>query len=401
MSFVGLKNFIQNREGFFAGMIGVTAKKPPIAFDGFVYIDYEAQTLEVWENGAYIVIASGGGGGLTLQDVTTNGITTDRGMQVIGGGGFFTSDPGLLIYFDGSATFLNSYLGGGVYGGMELLASYITLLATGDINLTSASGNTNVNLNTVGGTGRTQVFGNDARYDQDYSAGYTARSIPDKAYTDAFATAAVTALLGNNGITRTGNNFGLGGTITATTILSNNNQTLWIGTRGQAGGTAIQQINSTGAAVMNIGVVNVANAFGNYLRIDGQTNIITVFSSNGGLRNAADYSASFVLESLITKRYGDNLQATAVKTGQTTITGNGVTTSFTVTHGAGFTPTAVVLSAVGAPTTFTGTMGEVANLMGFLGTDTYTATQFTIKLSPAIVASFGLNSQTVYYTCYR
>lgn len=145
-----------------------------------------------------------------------------------------------------------------------------------------------------------------AKYAADYSTFYDARSLTDKNYVDNHYTA-------GNSLTKTGGVFSLGGTMNGNVSINSNasnTNSFIIG-----GTTRPQTIQLNGG--------NILTNYGNITINDTQTSITRnatnpssfvmsstgmVFSdllNNKGVTYAADYSANFTTESLITKRYTD------------------------------------------------------------------------------------------------
>lgn len=233
-------------------------------------------------------------------------------------------------------------------------------------------------------------------YAADYSASFTARSIVDKAYADAAAAAAVTPLAGTNGITRTGNNFLLGGTLNANTVINTSTFTYTLGRISTANGCQI--IMDASNLRLRFGRFSNTNTDVQTIAFDNTTNnmVVTDTLSRGGLRNAADYSAFFVNESLATVRYVNN----AIAFGSYTLTGDGVTSTFVIPHTAGFTPREVLIRPQGVPVTFLS--GAVPlTIMPYIGITAFSSTTITIGLSAAIIAAFGTTSQNLSLTFFR
>jgi len=121
------------------------------------------------------------------------------------------------------------------------------------------------------------------KYAADYSANFVDRSLVDKQYVDnVFSNISAT-----NGLTEySEGTIGLGGTLTQNTTIS--------------GATGAYNLT-----INQIGTLNLATQSGFSLVMNGSA-IFTDTANSKGLEYAADYSANFIDESLITKRYVDD-----------------------------------------------------------------------------------------------
>jgi len=100
-------------------------------------------------------------------------------------------------------------------------------------------------------------------YGADYSGIYTNRSLVDKGYVDALTTTS------NNGITKSGVNYHLGGTLTGNTIIS---------------GVDISSLSLNCLSAFNLGFCGAST--------------ITDFGATGGLKYALDYSGNYTSRSI-------------------------------------------------------------------------------------------------------
>ena len=101
------------------------------------------------------------------------------------------------------------------------------------------------------------------KYGADYSGIYTIRSLVDRGYVDALTTTS------NNGITKSGTNYHLGGILTGNTTIS---------------GVNTNSLSLTCLSAFNLGF--------------GGSSIITDFGGNGGLKYALDYSGNYTSRSI-------------------------------------------------------------------------------------------------------
>lgn len=133
-------------------------------------------------------------------------------------------------------------------------------------------------------------------YAADYSANFTANSLVTKAYVDANGGGNNTTA--GNGLAMNGDAVELGGTLYKNTTID-----------GASG--------AYNFIVNGVNTLTLATNSGYSLSMNGSA-IFTDTGSSAGLAYAADYSANFTTESLITKRYVDNEIAIATTSGNST-----------------------------------------------------------------------------------
>ncbi len=187
-------------------------------------------------------------------------------------------------------------------------------------------------------------------YQSDYSANFTPESLITKRYLTNYVATASSNISANNGLTVSGNNVQLGGTLISDTSINGGGFLFEFGTSGnrldslnvfanndfnvQADNdinlTALDEIrtiglyqNLIGHSSISIATDNVSfNVFdtASVITNNGSNNniIVTDDISNKGIVYGTDYSPNFTPESLITKRYVDNkiaLSASNIKAG--------------------------------------------------------------------------------------
>lgn len=156
----------------------------------------------------------------------------------------------------------------------------------------------------------TDSVGIGLQYAADYSANYTNRTLVDKEYVDSEITNNVSTVSVTNGLTEfSAGTYGIGGDLTQNTTISGNT-------------------GSYGLTINEISTLTLSTQSGYSLVMNG-TAIFTDTTNSKGLEYAADYSANFTDESLITKRYVDAEIAIATTSGHTVwetleATGSGV-----------------------------------------------------------------------------
>ena len=135
-----------------------------------------------------------------------------------------------------------------------------------------------------------------AKYDIDYSAQFVPRSLVDKGYVTGLTSSIGSSFTANNGLTKNGSNFRLGGTLTGTTSVIGS-QILNLGTTA----SRLSQFNSntSGAIGLNTSTnsITLTSSIGNVaivcsgMTISGNTNF-------RGARYISDYSANYNLRSI-------------------------------------------------------------------------------------------------------
>lgn len=235
------------------------------------------------------------------------------------------------------------------------------------------------------------------QYAADYSLNYTDRSLVDKAYVNSLVSggsgtagyALTTADTASNGLTKVGNDFQLGGTLSQATSIKLNNFDFTIGSSNtsQTGGTIKLQTNyntfsspwdssTTSTSKMQVGNTNfdiilqldtpntsqsgvaviqslpitdgtphlythyTVGDETNQTEIRQEANLISIDGTVGafaGLTYTNDFSANYTNRSLVDKEFVVNYVTTASTSGiatsyKTTITGDNSTTDFTITH---------------------------------------------------------------------
>jgi len=131
------------------------------------------------------------------------------------------------------------------------------------------------------------------KYNADYSANYTTRSLVDKAYVDAAVTA-------SNGLTKTGANITLGGQLTSHALIVNGGSA-WFGVRNPSNLPLIST-TSTSASLGNASSGNIAIT---YSTAGTNLQISDLRTTKTGVQYSGDYSADFTSRSLIDKGFGD------------------------------------------------------------------------------------------------
>jgi hypothetical protein len=331
-----------------------------------------------------VVAGAGLTGGGTTGDVTLN-VNADNGLELVsdsvGMGGTFSRHT--LINgadFDFKLTSVDYMaLGSKVFdvdsdfvsidsgtGSTQILSGVdTTISASSSINLTTETGNV-----TIGDLKGLQ-------YTTDYSATFVGDSLITKTYADSLVSAA--SLTASNGLSVSGADVILGGDLTQNTaILAGGSYSLNIGYAageeltgfnvnsasfefqviGGGGPEAHLSLNginatlgadvSTGTSLIRGNIVKLQAGPGTTLVLDNDENIFTDNSATqSGIEYAADYSATFKPNSLITKAYVDNLdslQITGVTAGAG-LSGGGtagdITLNAEITVGGGLTFSAV------------------------------------------------------------
>jgi len=187
------------------------------------------------------------------------------------------------------------------------------------------------------------------QYGGDYSATYTARSIPDAGYVTGRTSQAI--LTANNGLTKVGSNVVLGGTLTGATSVclgSNSidfdgiNGSVYIGgsTGANTFGVYSDYINLAGSVEATLGV-NTGSA-GGVLCISTTKNSFTDHNTTKkGIEYNSDYSSTFVARSLVDAAYVTGKTSQAIltanngltKVGTEVVLGGALTGNTTISSG--------------------------------------------------------------------
>lgn len=309
------------------------------------------------------------GGGLTEDtDIETNGHDFTVDGNPIGGGGLQTADNGL------TATGTNVALGGPLTGATQIdldgnfmqigvgpgfddsllvtpsemamqfeggLSGFTTksevTSASVTLNLTEVSSGNQLQivLNPGGMTITDSLTGTGLEYAADYSAGFVGRSLPDVAFVMAAIASAIAGIgavtTASQGLTKTGSDVALGGTLTGDVELFPGSHQIKID-MGSGGGLEVQgptafffanndtvnaftngtgDLRATLLAQNGVASLRTENKFTSsvYAGINAvDTNLFVVDLINVlGLVNGGDYEANFVARSLVTKQYVDAL----------------------------------------------------------------------------------------------
>lgn len=195
-----------------------------------------------------------------------------------------------------------------------------------------------LDLNGMAGFGGSGMYVYDARtikkgieYVADYSSGFGKRSLVDKGYvTGLTSTLGVTA---NNGLTKTGNNIVLGGSLTGDTIVNGANHSLTLGNSGDElssltiktkngyseiankdFGETVEvalQLDTIFTPTANLVTTNLSTYNSTFLNVgDNLIQIGSTDSSFQGAKYSSDYSSNFTERSLVDKAYVTGLTIT-------------------------------------------------------------------------------------------
>lgn len=189
-------------------------------------------------------------------------------------------------------------IGGNVNDDITLSISdseFIITATSGNIRLITNSRSLNVATGVIGG--------NDFKYDADYSSTFTSRSLVDKAYVDGAVSGSITA---SNGITKTGDDIKLGGTLSSDTLLALSTYSM-------------THQNSTYTFTMSSSEFSVVGVSGAQFKVSGaQIDVILGSSSTGMVitdnrisKKGIEYSdesigSAFTDRSLVHKKYLDD-----------------------------------------------------------------------------------------------
>lgn len=279
-----------------------------------VLIATASDTAWVLPYPGYVITTGSTGGGITSA---ANGLSTDGTTVCLGGilTGYTEINTGgndLYVCLSGSGIFgatgaqadihvdngSNSAYLESLGGSICAAPTFIEIIGAGTNCLTFTSAATTY----------TNGDGAGITYAADYSINYTDRSLVDKEYVDThFGSGTITG--GTNGLSTSGSNIILGGILTGPTVITGNSQVFCLGSLGNPLATIDIRANNmtmcgSGGLNLNGGASAYINGGNILFQLDTTGGVITDNSGyNRGLRYAADYSASFDNESLITKRY--------------------------------------------------------------------------------------------------
>jgi hypothetical protein len=256
---------------------------------------------------------------LALVSLTSFSATTSNNSIVINNGGINISAIGssnnLNMLFDQNLSIQKNGNPDGIFynslSGLRLLAGFTN------------KSSIRIDSNDILISGNTGSFGG-LKYAANYSGNinFTSRSLVDKGYVDGLvaASSASTTTTANNGLTKSGTNIRLGGTLTGSTKI-NTNFSFIVGANDINNGAAIftdgtqvvlqNYLSGTGSSVIvNQNQLSVGSG---YVRSSYDITAVTTSFDDGftpitildryGIRYSADYSANFTPRSLVDKAY--------------------------------------------------------------------------------------------------
>jgi hypothetical protein len=154
---------------------------------------------------------------------------------------------------------------------------------------------------------------NSTKYASNYSASFTDRSLVDKEYVDGAITAA--GITASNGLTKTGNDITLGGTVTGNTqINSAGSHSFEIGFPDAFNAIVLNASSEINLTVLNASSeINLTSSFINMNAPDILISSVIInmsapdilITSTNSTKYASNYSASFTDRSLVDKEYVD------------------------------------------------------------------------------------------------
>jgi len=283
------------------------------------------------------------GTGLTVDDtIAGNGLTWSTGVINVNAPSGGTL--GVAVKRDGSDNLvvntadINTALGGVLSGSTNGLTDSNGVVCLGG-QLTTATTicGSDTNTFTYQDTAITNKRG--ILYADDYSSTFINNSLVSKKYVDAQVSGGTASLLADNGLTRVGDTFILGGELTGETTITvadygnlviqaqNSSNAYFVVYGGDSGDSEIiAKANSSCVHVLDNSVKLCGG--GSSLVIDGDSLIITDGTGDDyGIQYAADYSSTFVARSLVDAAYVTGITSTIESQVAQGITGatNGLT----------------------------------------------------------------------------